>query len=201
MSEPPRLVCLKFSVNEDLVPHELGKLKQPDYREVKFHGDATGIKLIAESVQSCSVAEFHKDLGPLSYEFVDAKYERRPDPNGGKKIYHTPCYFFSLREFARMSKEFEGKRYTLYNEFQILGEENMYAVRSIWDNPLYGADGQPVDNQRALEINLNMRQPLVDADGEPLLVWKDKSKQVKTPLKPKNYLRMMLDYSVEIVPA
>ncbi len=200
VQSPHRLVAIKFSMNADLIPRELGKLKQAEYSEVKFHHGPTGTKLYEEPVPSCSVAELIEELEPQGYEFAGASYERRPDPNGGRKIYHAACYFFYLRDFATPSDEFKKKRYALRQELKGLSSDALWTMRRADDNPLYGPDGLPVDDEHTLEINLNGRQPLVDSNGQLLLVWQDKfKKDTKVPLKAKNELRL-IGGDLQIVP-
>ena len=186
---PPRLVSLKFSMNEDLIPSELKKLQREEFREVKFFRGATGIPIVEKDkpVPMCSLAQLVRGFDTSRRDFVGAAYERRPDPSG-KKIYHTACYFFALHEFAAPSKDFEKVRYALRQELDLLCTD-AWTIRSFWDNPFYDEDGHEVEGQRALEICLNGRQPLVDDKGLPLLVWQDRSKKdVKIPMRPKHFL-------------
>lgn len=199
-NHPPRLIALKFSMNEEAIPYSIKKLRQEEYREVKFRHGATGTKLIEAPVPSVSLTEFVTIPAMLGYVFSGAAYERRPDPSGGKKVYHTACYYFALRDYSSPSEEFKGSEYSLRDELELLCAD-AWTVRAMWDNPFYGDDGCEIPGIRAMEINLNGRLPLTDEHGAPVLQWNNKSlKDFKVPLKAKNKL-VFADNIARIVPA
>jgi len=129
-------------------------------------------------------------LALAGYVMVDALVEiRRKDGHQ----YAMVRFVFSDIEHADCSKEFLELQPLAEQELRQLLEQAMWRIRAFL-NHLF-EDGEIVDEQYAISINLEMRVPLIGGDGSPLKQWQrdDDGEQIgegPVEVKPKKFLRI-----------
>lgn len=167
-----RMVGFQFSFsNPTVVPSVLKRLSQETKEEsVDRRSRATGVMII-EPTEQCSLLSFLGELEAEGYEMVDAFYQERVDDEypQGKRTYHMVRFLFTRHEFAEVSDEFRKARDVIRTELQRICEEAMWRVRA-FSNPFYG-NGEEVDGQRAVSVNLEARVPLFLPNGQPVTMW------------------------------
>lgn len=187
-----RMIMLKFAFsNPNVIPRFVKGAKD----ELLFRKDRSSGVLAIESTERCSVAEFLGKIAVSGYEMVDAFYKRGIDTRDAniKRKNNIVYFFFARSEFVELSDEFKKERPLIYNELWKICKTAMWRVR-LFLNPFY-KDGQEINDQYALSVNLDARQPLFCSDGQPVKIWKkdDKGKRVgetAIPLKAKYHLRV-----------
>ena len=201
-----RLVALQFSFsNPDAIPATVKRQNRETPEErVERKSHSSGVMVI-EPTEKCSLVEFLGELEVAGYEMVDGFYKERIDVKDprNKRTYHMVRFLFARREFAELSDEFKKVRDTIRTELRSICESAMWRVRS-FSNPFY-KNGEEIPDQRAVNINLEVRQPLFHPDGQPVTVWRkdENGKRVgdtPLPLKADHCLRIVGD-AVNLVTA
>lgn len=198
-----RMIMLKFNFsNPNVIPRFVKHLNQETDQgakdELLFRKNRSGGVLAIESTERCSIAKFLGEVAVSGYEMVDAFYKKGIDTRDPsiKRKNHTVCFFFARSEFVKLSDEFKKERPLIYNELWKICKTAMWRVR-LFLNPFY-KDGEEINGQYALSVNLDVRQPLYCPDGQPrtpVMVWqKDKNGkrvgETTIPLKAEYHLRV-----------
>lgn len=185
-----RLIALQFSFsNPDVIPQSVRhrKPETPEEREER-KSHATG-ELIIPLTENCSIAEFLGELEAAGYEMVDAFYKERIDPkdprnqkfiegiNAGQidankrppgRTYHMVRFLFAHSEFVdNLFEGFREVRDTIYGDLAEMACAALWRVRA-FSNPLYKG-GEEVAGQSALSINFEVRRPLFQPSGLPVV--------------------------------
>jgi len=201
-----RLVALQFSFsNPDVIPTTVKCQDRETPEERVERKNYLGGIMVIEPTEKCSLVEFLKELEAAEYEMVDAFYKERIDAKDprGKRTYHMVRFLFARCEFAELSDEFKEMRDVSRAELQSICEAAMWRVRS-FSNRFY-KNGEEIPNQRAVNINLEVRQPFFRPDGQPVTVWQkdENGKRVgdaPLPIKADHCLRIV-DDAVQLVTA
>lgn len=198
-----RLVSLIFNFsNADAVPKRLPH-REPETHEGREarHARTPGVVIIEPTANS-SIERFVADLQAAGYVLVDAFYQSRPDGKDlfGKERYHSVRYTFARREHEEVSEEFVGNRAGHLEDLQSLCEKSFWRVRA-FNNPFF-VDGEATE-ERAMNINLEVRQPRYQPNGEPVVARKrdgsGRPAKTPTPLEPAYTLRI-IDGAVDLFP-
>lgn len=183
--------------NIDAVPLALRKLnckgsetgvESKDRKETPVNG-----KMFISPVEKCFIGEFPDSLIPHGYSLVDAFFQARvdaKDPTGRRK-YYMVRFLFAQERFAEPSEEFLRVRDLMLAALREMCASAYWRVRA-FSNPVY-INGLEIYGQRAMSINLEARQPLLQPDGKPVVEWeKDEAgRRVGTtpvPIKPNRRL-------------
>ena len=160
-------VLLQFSFsNSKVIPSNVSLLDKETLEErVARKSRSTGFMII-QPTERCSLAEFVDNLKEAGFQLIDAFCKERINP--GKPSYYAVRFTFS-QVVEEPSKEIGGA----IDGLKTITQEALWRIRA-FDNPLY-KDGQEVDGQRAISINLEVRQPLCLSDGQPITVWQKDS--------------------------
>jgi hypothetical protein len=176
-----RMITIQFSfTNPDAIPTTVKQLERETVLEhVARKLQATGERVI-EPTENCSL-EFLGELGAVGFELVDALYQKRVDGGDPNRTYHMVRFLFSRNEFASVSEPFALVRDNVRVELRKMLSAAFWRVRAFL-NPFY-QNGEEIAGQRALSINLEVRVPLYQPDGQPVTARpKDASgKRVGTP--------------------
>lgn len=194
-----RLVALQFSFsNPDAMPSAVKRLDRETQEERVVRKSHSSGVMVIEPTEKCSLAEFLEELEAAGYEMVDGFYKERIDAKDprGKRTYHMVRFLFARHEFVELSDEFKKVRDVIRAELRSICESAMWRVRS-FSNPFY-KNGEEIPDQRAVSINLEVRQPLFRPDGQPVTVWQkdENGKRVgdaPLPLKADHCLRIVGD--------
>ena len=192
-----RMMMLKLNFsNPNVIPRFVKHLGQETKDELSFRKSRLSGVLVIELAERCSLANFLREIAVSGYEMVDAFYKQGIDTRdpGIKRKNHTACFFFARSEFVELSDEFKGVRPLIYNELWKICKTAIWRVR-LFLNPFY-KDGEEINDQYSLSINLYARKPLYCPDGQsipPVMVWqKDKNGkrigEATIPLKADYYL-------------
>lgn len=186
-----RSISFVFTLNPEHIPYYVGAMAV-GAREVYAH--PTGRPIITEPKESCSLYSFLLERLKEGYRLVSAGYEQHRS-GADKKTYHIARYAICSKEFATLSKKFLKKYDALLEEFIALVDDNAFTIRRADLNSVV-VNHITVPGHFALEVNLNGRQPLVDGDGLPLLVW-DRPRNVmgaaKVPMRAKHEVKLTED--------
>lgn len=193
-----RLVALQFRfTNSSVIPFSVRHLDQESAEEYAHRKSRTDGFMFIEPTPKCSLVEFLRELEAAGYELVDAFYQERPynvvkNPNG-RWTYHVVRFLFARREFVELSDEFKKVRDIIRTELQSICESALWCAVA-YSNPFY-ENGEEITDQRAVNINLTARLPLLCPDGQPVTVWqKDENGEhvgdAPLPLKPDRCLRI-----------
>lgn len=190
-----RLIALQFSFsNFHLVPASVKNWKPERKPETVAEGEerkshTNGIPIL-EPTENCSITEFLGELEIAGYELVDALYEERidtKDPKNKKfmedvraglidsdkrppgRTYPMVRFLFARSEFVE--NLFEGFREIRDRMYADLAE---MACAALWrsrgfSNPLYKG-GEEVAGQTALSVNFEVRRPLFQPNGLPVVM-------------------------------
>lgn len=167
-----RVIALQFSFsNPDAIPASVKRMSRETQEErVERKSYSSGVMVI-EPTEKCSVAEFLGEIEAAGYEMVDAFYKRRIDAKDprGRSSYHMVRFLFARHDFVELSDEFKKVRGVILSELQSICESAMWRVR-VFSNPFY-KNGEEIHGQRAVAINLEVRQPFHHPDGKPKTMW------------------------------
>lgn len=193
-----RMVMLQFSFsNSKIVPRwvwEKSFEKWGEWKERK-NNEGTGETAIPPT-KNCSLIKFLDELEIAGYKMVDALYQPRTDPkdNSRKRKYHMVRFIFVRREYLEELPEgFKNAQKNIHDELRKMCKEAMWRIR-VFLNPFF-QDNEEVPGHHALSINLELRTPLVQSDGQPVVVWQKDNQDNRIgdaplPLKPDHYLHI-----------
>lgn len=179
-------IAIQFSFsNPDVIPATVRRLNRETKEERVVRKSYSSGVMVIEPTEKCSLVEFLGELETAGYEMVDAFYKQRIDANDprGKRSYHMVRFLFARRGFVELFDEFRKVRDVIRAELQSICESAIWRVR-LFSNPFY-KNGEEIPFQRAVSINLEVRQPLFCPDGQPVTVWQknEKGKRVgDTPI-------------------
>lgn len=187
-----RLVMIQFSFsNKNVVPKFAVRLRQKEkpleaaLRVIR----GTGVQVI-EPTYHVSVAQLLDGLTLNRYALTDATYQERIGGKTAQERYHAIRFEFTPVKLAMLTEEFDKKWDHAIAGFRRICEDAMWRVRG-FDNPYY-ENGEEVPGQRALSLNMEFREPLVDHQQQPIMVWNraEDGKKEKIPLKPARCLQI-----------
>lgn len=191
MNGAVRLVTIQFSFsNLKLIPTCLRQVgEKPPSKFVAQKSKIPGEQIL-EPVEKVGCLSFLLDLALVGYVLVDALVEIRQK---GRQQYATVKFIFSNAEHAVCSEEFLALRASAEQELRQLLKQAMWRVRAFL-NHLF-KDGEIVDEQYAISINLEARTPLIGGDGSPLFQWQrdengERIGDGPIEIKPKKFLRI-----------
>jgi len=169
--EVVRTVLVQFSFsNDNIIPPVLLRMEKetPDGRTKRKA--ITGGSQVIQPTKGCSIVDFIDQLNTAGYELTNAVYQERIDSkdSSGKRTYHMLRFVFCLHEFAVVSDEFMEVRDKCFEALQQVCMEALWRVRT-YSNPFYDENGEEVEGVRAWSINLEVRKPLFDPDGQPVV--------------------------------
>jgi len=200
------MIMLQFSFsNFKIVPRWVWEKSFEKWEEWKERKDNEGTgKMLISPTENCSLVKFLNEIKTAGYEMVDALYQPRTDPkdNSRKRKYHMVRFIFARREYLEeLPEEFKDARENIYNELQKMCEEAMWRVRA-YLNPFFQNE-EEIPEQHALSINLELRKPLIQPDGKPIVVWQKDNQDNRIgdaplPLKPDHYLHIT-DNAIQLI--
>lgn len=183
---------LRFSFsNLDLIPdcleQESGIEKPEKFLARQF--EIPGEQFI-EPVEAVGCLLFIRDMEEAGYIIVDAFFKV------GKKYgrdFGIMLFTFAIKENAHCSERFLRAKLAIEQKLHNLFEQNMWRVRAFL-NPFF-KNGKMIDDLYAVSVNFEVRTPLVDGNGKPLVQWQknDKGERIgDAPIKicPKLFLRI-----------
>lgn len=168
------------------------KRETPDERVVRkslSNGD-----MVIEPTVGCSLKQFLEELKSAGYEMVDAFYKERINAKNPRKPYHMVRFVFARHEFATISDEFKEVRKTILAELKVICENALWRVRA-FRNPFY-KNGEEIQGEFAISINMEARQPLFLPNGQPVVIWKkdesgERVGEAPLPISPIYHLRVV----------
>lgn len=196
-----RLVMLQFSFsNIKAMPSGIqGKPKKNFDRLTPNRTRVEGVEFLTPT-ENVSLRPFLSDLVAMGYVLVDAFYEMRSNPRG--KEYPVVRFTFAEKETARFDSEFAEHRGPAICALRQMCEEAMWRPQG-YLNPFF-KDGEPVEGEHAIAINLVARNPLIDGNGKRVVRWErdsrgDRIGDAPILLEPELFL-MIEDGDVCVVP-
>ena len=166
-----RLVILQFSfTNPQAVPEViLGLPKETEAESAARKGRAPTGTMVIEPVEGVSVALVAAKLQAAGYELVDAKHQERVNWNNPQgKPCHTCRFIFCRREQADPSQYFRTIRRQIIDGLDGICLVALWRVRG-FENPFF-SKGQAVAGTTVLSLNMEVRTPLFQADGQPVMI-------------------------------
>ena len=194
-----RTVGLQFRfTNEALIPAFIRSLPA---QQGSRSSPAAGQEFITPT-QNVGVADALAELDGLGYVLVDAFYQPRPASGGGKPAYIVR-FVFARKEFAEPKPAFINIRDQVRLMLRAMLQESMWATQA-YINPLF-VDHELVEGEFAIMVNMTARNPLVQPNGQPIMVWpkgprRDHLAQQKIPMTAETELHFLRD-SIELLPA
>jgi hypothetical protein len=189
-----RIVSLRFRVNNlKLVPQGIREKvhnETPSQFIARQSSRAAGEECIAPT-KDVSCAQFLNDLTATGYVMIDAFFQVL-NPK-----YIIVRFDFVILEHFLPSDEFsQGAKIKAEIGLRNLAEKNMWRIQA-YLNPFF-FEGYEIDDQYGLAINLDSRKPLVDKNGQTILVWeKDEQRErvgeAPIELRPKLFLQIQDD--------
>lgn len=190
-----RIVSLRFKVNNlKLVPpgirEKMLRSETPAEFDARQASQARGEECILPT-KDVSCAQFLNDLAASGYIMVDAFFQVL-NPK-----YIIVRFDFVILEHFLPSDEFsQGAKVKAEIGLRNMAEQNMWRIQA-YLNPFF-FEGREIDGQHGLAINLDSRKPLVNNDGQPVLVWeKDEQKErigaAPIELRPRLFLQIQGD--------
>lgn len=193
MNGAVRLVMLQFSFsNLKLVPACLKQKGEESPSEFVVRKSEIRGEQFLEPVESVGCLSFLSDLALADYVLVDAFAKIRK--RGGRPYAMSLAQFiFSDTEHANSSEEFLRVRPSAELALRQLLEQGMWRVLAFLNH--FFKDGEMVEDQYAISVNLVARVPLVDGNGKPLVQWQkdesgDRIGDTPIPVEPKLFLRI-----------
>lgn len=196
------LILLQFSFsNANAVPPAIKRRQRETLNERKERKTHTDGIVVIEPTLNCSLSNSIDDLEAAGYELVDAFCQKRLDPKdpAGRRVYQMVRYMFARKEFVNISEEFRRVRYVIRAELQEeMCDSALWRVRSLL-NPLYNRNGEEVEGQYMMSVNLEARRPLLRADGQLVVEWqKDENGRrigvAPVPIMAEHILRLSKGY-------
>ncbi len=194
-----RIVGLQFRfTNETLIPSFIRALPP---QQGSRGAPPAGQEFITPT-QNVGVADVLRELEGIGYVLVDAFYQSRPASGGGKPAYIVR-FVFARTEFAEPKPAFVKIRDQARLALGAMLEDSMWATQA-YINSLF-VDNELIDGEFAVMINMTARNPLVQPDGQPIMVWpkgapRDHLAQQKVPMAAETQLHFLRD-SIELLPA
>jgi len=195
-----RMVALQFNASKSaFIPTALrhwlinAGRETPEKRVIRKSPPVAGVKVIEET-ERCLLRDLPKEIEAAGYELVDVLYEERIDVKDptGRRTYHMVRFLFARHEFAEVSEDFKTVRNTAHDALRHICESAFWRVRA-FVNPFY-KDGEDVAGFNAASINMEVRVPLFQNDGSPVLERRKDEHGKKVgdplPLKPDYSLRI-----------
>ena len=201
-----RMLIVQFSFsNGDAVPPSLvqkeRELENPTIRKGR---PSTGVEFFPPC-GNVSGALFINDLDKIGYNLVDAFYQPRVDNKDpfGRRLYHMVRYVFvDQAHLGDIHEKFLSDRPAILADLRQMLEQASWCVRA-YSNPFF-QNGKAVPGERTISVNLNVRIPLQEPDGQPKVVWikDDKGDRIgdaPEPMRPEWILRIG-ENALELVP-
>lgn len=170
-----RLVSMQFSFsNENLIPASVKEvehenLEEQAQRKARETSSKSAGTCVIDPIEDVSLAQFLDNLEPAGYEMVDAFYQPRPHPKNPHVTYHMVRFLFARNEYVDLSEYFAKVRGTIREELVKMTTDAMWRVR-VFLNPHF-REGEVVEGQHTLSLNLEGRKPFFLPDGSPVTVW------------------------------
>ena len=189
-----RLISLRFAFSNSKIIPECVREKISTRLPSSFLQEQPNVQgvMFLDPVEKVGCLPFLRDLKGRDYILVDSFYEAKKRTHG--KEYFLVRFDFASLDYAYTDDRFDREQRpklekALYNLFR----ESMWRVRAFL-NPFY-EEGQILENQCAISINLEARYPLFDKFGQRCREWeKDEFGQPTgdAPVKvhPKLFLRI-----------
>ena len=187
-----RLISLKFSFsNSGIVPSSVRCLESETPEEQDERKKRASGILAIRPIQNVSLLKYLDDLEEAGYEMIDAFYQLRLDKDS--RTFHMVHFIFCQHEHAEISDEFRTRRDTIRADLRGICTQAAWRARA-FINPFY-SKGEKVPGQAAISINLEVRTPLLRADGQPVMVWQKDGEgrrlgERPVPLKSDYHLRL-----------
>ncbi len=185
-----RLIMLQFTFsNIELIPSCLTNKSAEIPEQPSKKSPATGEQFI-EEVENVGIADFLNDLKNHDYGLADAYYQIRI--KGGQQ-YAMARFMFSAKDYLAISDEFKIIRGSAELALFQISAQSIWRIKAFL-NPFY-KEGEAIENAYVISVNLNLRQPLFNNDGQPIFRWEKDEEGKKigdgpVPLKPKKFLRI-----------
>ena len=193
-----RTVGLQFRfTNEALVPAFIRSLPA---QQGSRSSPPTGQEFVTPT-QNVGVADVLGELEGIGYVLVDSFYQPKPARGGGKPAYIVR-FVFARTEFANPAAGFLKIKDQVRLMLGAMIEDSMWATQA-YVNPLF-VDNELIEGEFAVMVNMTARNPLVQPNGQPILVWpkgvrKDDPSN-KVPMAAEIELHFLRD-SIELLPA
>jgi hypothetical protein len=208
LDDSVKLIMFQFSFsNKDLVPlfvrwETPETAQERKARAARKADPQNGVEEVIPATMNASLWElfFSGDLATAGYELVDAFYKPRQKPD--RSVYRMVRFTFC--RFVRVTDEkFKNTLPLTMDVFRQFCRAAMWRVRASI-NPFY-EDGKLIAGQRAVSVNLEVRTPLFEPDGKPIVQWQKDAADNRVgtapvPLAPDYELRVK-DDALELVPA
>lgn len=164
LDQTVRLVSMQFSFsNFRFVPESVRMVPDEEAWQAEARKNTTAGVEFLKPTENCSALSFANDLKHLGYEMVDAFAMKR------WKEHHVPYamvrFVFAAKKYVKISDEFRAKRKAIEADLIKMCSDAMWRVRA-YNNP-YFLNGDET-SERALSINMEVRQPLYLPDGRPI---------------------------------
>jgi hypothetical protein len=153
------MVNIQFSfTNEAAVPQSLIQYKRETAQESGARKSrATGYQAIAPTQNVC-VEELLSDLSAEQYALVEAVYQRRLGGQGPSGQYYTVRFTFCRIEKAYVNPTMNALWDGAIAGFREICQTAYWRVR-VFNNPQFDGKDNPVEGERSLSINCEVRTP------------------------------------------
>jgi hypothetical protein len=189
------MVQFSFS-NINAVPIFATRLRRPEKPKESAvrRTRSTGFQVIEPTLHT-GLALLLDELTIAGYSLVDAIYQERIGGQDQTGTYNMIRFEFARAEKAQItSVEFHQKWDDAINGFRGLCEDAMWRVRG-FNNPYY-LNGAEIPGQRTLSLNMEGREPFIESNGQPIMVWQKDAlgrKIMKVPVRPVHRLQIASD--------
>lgn len=159
-----RLIALQFSfANRAIIPQSFRQAARPDMRSPLTESGVC----VMDPVEHVFLADLLRDLGG-EFELVDAFHQERV---ASSKRYQMVRFVFARSKYVHnLFAGFVARRPEIMDDLIKMSSEAMWRVRAFL-NPNF-QEGRIIPNQHALSINMEVREPLFEADGRPAMRWR-----------------------------
>lgn len=172
LQETERLVIVQFSASKDtFVPEGLKGVNHETPQEAEGRAmrkaAPSGVQVV-EPVENTGIADLLNGLEEAGYEMVDAFHQPRLNRNNGR-TYHMVRFTFARHEDATPSEEFVALRDQYREAMREVITSAAWRVQA-YLNPFF-SNGEVVEGQYAVSLNMVARVPLLLPDGSPVAQW------------------------------
>ena len=187
-----RLTILQFSFsNRKVIPEGINEKPPETAQSFTARTEYTEGEQFLLPIKGVSALPFIADLNEAGQQLVDAYWQARIK-NG--REYFIICFTFTASNYENSSEEFLKVRSKALEALLELFSEAMWRVRGFVNK--FFKDGESVEDTYALSVNFEVRSPLVDGNGKPILQWQKDDQGNKigngpVAIEPKKFLRIM----------
>jgi len=189
-----RLVMLQFLTTFKALPPGIPKKEKESVEELIARKSGIKGSQFIPQTEGVSLREFLCNLISAGCVLVDAFYKIRADGRG--KEFPAVRFLFADAGQDASSEEFKAVRPGAMDALSQMCNGSVWSA-VVFLNPFF-SNGNPIEGVYTISVNLAVRKPLVDGNGNAILEWKKDADGNRigdgpVPVEPKLFLRVEED--------